>query len=185
MDHCAKHPLKLLLPDPARGPRRSGHAAIVPYYGCRIFHFETRLHGCRGRTLDRGGPGAALPGLQTVCLSVRSNQKLDVGSPRQLANRAGCNVRRRSTKPLDPNQRIDGTEPLAGPKPRRWRRLCPATVRSRHPNLLSRLGGDGIFHDRLEPISDSWTAAKCPIRSSRRRAPTTSGERRYLALLRF
>ena len=127
MDHCAKHPLKLLLPDPARGPRRSGHAAIVPYYGCRIFHFETRLHGCRGRTLDRGGPGAALPGLQTVCLSVRSNQKLDVGSPRQLANRAGCNVRRRSTKPLDPNQCIDGTEPLAGPKPRLKGRVLDGT----------------------------------------------------------
>jgi hypothetical protein len=42
----------------------------------------------QGRPLDRGGPGAALPGLQTVCLSGRGKQKLDVGSPGQLANRA-------------------------------------------------------------------------------------------------
>ena len=88
MDRCAKHPLKLVLPDPARGRRRSGHAATVLSYGCRIFHFGTRLHGCRGDPWNAAAPAQPSPGSKPFCLSDRSKQKLDAGSPGQLANRA-------------------------------------------------------------------------------------------------
>src|SRR6516165_11754426 len=80
---------------PAIWPRRD--RSIL----CQIFHFETRLHGAEGDPLDRGGPGAAVPGLQTVCLpsvAIKSSiwdrrASWQIGQHEQL--------RGASTKPLD------------------------------------------------------------------------------------
>jgi hypothetical protein len=84
MDHCAKHPLKLLLPDPARGDPatpRPFHLTVAEYFALE--------HGC----MDAGGdpwiaaaPAQPSPGSKPFAFPSVAN-KIDVGSPGQLANR--------------------------------------------------------------------------------------------------
>jgi hypothetical protein len=75
------------LPDPARGP---GNPATPRPFHLTVVEYFTVEHGCMdaGATLERTAPAQPSPGSKPFCLSGRSKQKLDAGSPGQLANLA-------------------------------------------------------------------------------------------------